>query len=64
MMDLPDGEKSMTICLPVSTEFTNMTDRQTNTQTPHDGIGRAYAHRAAKSRIEQEHVQQLTGPRF
>ena len=35
------------------TQLTNVTDtqtdRQTHTQTPHDGIGRAYAsHRAAK----------------
>jgi len=30
MMDLPDGEKSLTICLPVLTECTNVTDRQTD----------------------------------
>jgi len=39
------GEKSLNICLFVSTEFTNVTDgrtdRQTDRQTPHDGIGRA-----------------------
>jgi len=45
---LPDGEKF------ISTEYTNVTDRQTDRQTDcrrtlHDGIGRAYAyHRAAK----------------
>jgi len=46
MMGLPDGEKSLSIRLLISTEFTNVTDRQ----TPHDGIGRAYAyHRMAKT---------------
>ena len=33
MMGLPDGEKSLTICLPVLTECTNVTDRQTHTHT-------------------------------
>ena len=42
---LPGGEKNSKISLFVLTQLTNMTDRQ----TPHDGIGRAYAsHRAAK----------------
>ena len=46
---LPDGEKNLMICLFVVTQLTNMTDKQTDThthldrQTPHDGIGRAYA---------------------
>jgi len=35
------------ICLFVLTQFTNVTetqtDRHTDTQTPHDGVGRAYA---------------------
>ena len=53
---LPDGENILKICLFVSTECTNVTDRQcdrqthtqTDEQTPHDDIGRAYAsHRAA-----------------
>jgi len=39
MVWLPDGEKISKISLFVLTEYTNMTDRQ----TPHDGIGRAYA---------------------
>ena len=30
-MDLPDGEKRLTICLPVLTECTNVTDRHTHT---------------------------------
>jgi len=42
MMDLPDGEKILMICLLVLTQFTNVTNTQTDTQTPHDGIGRAY----------------------
>ena len=48
---LPDGEKNLMICLFVLTQLTNVTDRQTHThthrqtdrQTPHDGIGRTYA---------------------
>ena len=40
MMSLLDGEK-IKICLFILTEFTNVTDRQTDRQTPHDGIGRA-----------------------
>ena len=44
---LPEGEKISKIFLFVLTQLTNVTD----TQTPHDGIGRAYAsHRAAKIR--------------
>ena len=46
---LLDGEKIWKICLFVLTCFTNVTNRRTDGQTPHDGIGRAYAsHRAAK----------------
>jgi len=33
MMDLPGGEKSLTIWLPVSTESTNVTDGRTDGQT-------------------------------
>ena len=33
---LPDGEKILKICLFVLTEFTNVTDRQTYTQTDTD----------------------------
>ena len=48
MLWLPDGEKKLKISLFVLTQCTNVTDR--HTQTPHDGIGRAYAwHRAAKT---------------
>ena len=37
-------------CLLISTEYTNVTDRQTDGQTTHDGIGRAYAqHHAANT---------------
>ena len=49
---LPDGEKISKISLFVLTQLTNVTDTQTlsDRQTPHDGIGRAYAsHRAAKT---------------
>jgi len=33
MVCLPDGEKMLTICVLVSTQHTNVTDRR----TPHDG---------------------------
>jgi len=39
MMGLSDSQKILKICLFVLTWSTNVTD----TQTPHDGIGRAYA---------------------
>jgi len=52
MMDLPDGKKSLTTCLAVLTECTNVTDRQTHTHTQTDtadGKGRAWCkHCAAK----------------
>jgi len=42
MVNLPDGEKSLRICLLVLTEYTNVTDTQTDgrtdRQTSHDGI--------------------------
>ena len=41
MMWLPDGENILNICLFLSTESTNMTNRRIDRQTPHDGIGRA-----------------------
>jgi len=44
---LLNGEKKLKIRLFVSTELANVADgqtnRQTHRQTPHDGIGRAYA---------------------
>jgi len=53
MVLVPDREKLKT-CLFVSTEYTNVTDRQTDghtdRQTPNDGISRAYTlHLAAKT---------------
>ena len=38
---LPDGKKISKISLFVLTECTNVTVTQTDTQTPHDDIGRA-----------------------
>jgi len=54
MARLADGEKNLKIGLFILTQLTNVTDRrthtQTDTQTPHNGIGRAYAsHRATKT---------------
>ena len=47
---LLDGEKISKISLFVLTQLTNVTDTQTDGQTPHDDIGLAYAsHRAAKT---------------
>jgi len=40
---LPDGEKILNIHLFVLIQLTNVTDRQTDRQTPRHGIGRAYA---------------------
>jgi len=49
MVGLPDGEKNLKIRLFILTKFTNVKDGHTYRQTPHDGIGCAYArHRAAK----------------
>jgi len=42
MVGLPDGEKNLNIYLFVSTESTNVKNRQTDVTTPHDDIGRAY----------------------
>ena len=41
MVWLPDIEKILKIYLFVLTESTDVTDGQTDGQTPHDGIGRA-----------------------
>jgi len=62
---LPDGEKISKIPLFVLTQLTNVTDTQTDGQTPHDSIGRAYAsHHAAKTmyqycteKIDQSRLQ-------
>jgi len=43
MMWLPDGEKVLKMCLFISTESTNVTDRQTDGHTTRRHIGRAYA---------------------
>jgi len=47
---LPDGEKFSKTSLFVLTQLTNVSDTQTDRETPHDSIGRAYAlHRVAKT---------------
>jgi len=47
MVVLPDGKETSRICLLVSTEYMNVSDRQRDRQTPkrtaHDGTGRVYA---------------------
>jgi len=42
IMGLPDCEKILMMCLFVLTKLTNVTDGQTDRQTPHDGKGRAW----------------------
>jgi len=37
-----DGEKSFEERLLVSTQYTNVADRHSDRQTPHDGIGRGH----------------------
>ena len=55
---LPEGEKVWKICLFVLTECTNVTNTQTDRQTPHDGIDRACIASRGKTGScdhEQEH---------
>ena len=40
MLWLPNGEKSLKICLFFFTEYTTMMDGRTDRQTLHDGLGR------------------------
>jgi len=49
-MAIPDGENVLRICLLVSTEYTNVTDGQTDRQTPRDGIG-ALMHSIARQKL-------------
>jgi len=44
MVRLPDGEKILKVSLFVLAQLTNVTDRQTDRQTPHADIYRAYAY--------------------
>ena len=50
---LPNGEKTLMICSFVLSEFTNVTDRQTEEQTPHDDIGRACIASRGKNTTEK-----------
>jgi len=43
MIRLPCGEETMTICLAVSIEYRNVTDRQTDRQNCYINIARQYA---------------------
>ena len=49
---LPDGEKILMMRLFVSTQLTNVTDRQTDRQIPHDDIGRACIASRGKKQTE------------
>jgi len=46
---LVDGEKSLTICSAVSTQYWRVTDGQTDRQTSCDSIGRAVPRIAVKT---------------
>jgi len=46
------------ICLFVLTECTNVTDRHTDAQTPHDGIGRACIASRGKNGVETGEVSE------
>ena len=48
----PTVKKISKICLFVLTEYANVTDTQTDTQTPHDGIGRACIASRGKNDVE------------
>jgi len=50
MVGLPDGEKSLRICITVYTQYRRMTNRQTDRQTSCHGIVRAmHTRRAVKT---------------
>ena len=51
MGQLPDGEKILNIRLFVFTSLTTVTNRHTDRQTQHDGIGRAYSALPGKDEI-------------
>jgi len=51
MVWLYDGEKNSMIYLLVSTKYTNVTDRQADRRTPHDGIGRAFPQHCAAEKL-------------
>ena len=53
MVWLKTVKKSVRIRLFVFTEFTNVTDRQTDGKTQHDGIGRACIAPRGKNSNEQ-----------
>jgi len=66
MVWLPDGEKNLKICLFFLTECTNVTDGQTDSWTPHDGIGRACIASRGKNDVEPccHKQKRLTGARM
>ena len=56
MVSFPDGEKSLKICLAVSTEFRRVTDGRADRQTSCDGIVRAM-HSIADRAVKIVYVQ-------
>jgi len=47
-MGLPGREKSLTIALAIWIQYTNVTDRRTDGQTPADSIVRRITHSVAR----------------
>jgi len=60
MVWLPDGEKISKISLFVLAQLTNVTDGQTDRQTPGDGIYRAYAYASHGNKIEKRYSLDTT----
>jgi len=56
---LPDGEKNSKISLFILTQLTNVTDTQTDGQTPHDSIGRAYAYASRGKNYNSNYINTL-----
>jgi len=51
--DYPVSEEILKICLFVSPEHTNVTDRHMDRQTQHDGTGHVYASCGKNNKLEK-----------
>jgi len=50
MAVLPDGKRTLRICVLVLMQYTNVTDSRTDRHAPHDGIGHAM-HSVAQQKL-------------
>ena len=57
---LPGGERSVMICLAVSTQYRRVTDRRTDRQTPCDNTDREKRTSRAAKKIHQGYNKQLS----